>query len=494
MAPARTGPIVVDPRTIMLSGYVHHHQVAPDMLGLYHPFGHEVSFVSQPTWEHLQAGQFERLPPRVFSDLMERRFIVPLGYDEQALQEFMAPPTRGFISLWLLLVQTCNMGCKYCVVDAEQQTRKLPQLPALSQVARGRMTPEVADAALQLFERNLRRHKPPEARITLYGGEPLLNRALLFHVIPKARAIEWDRARAPLEIMVFTNGIVYDADVTELYRSHRVTVGISLDGMQRHHDTARVRLDGSGTFQRVVESYHRYKEAGLSLGVSCTIGKHNVNELPAIADYFINVLKVPAVQLQTPIMMPDDKNQYYVQMEDAADSTLAAFKKFREAGIEEGLALRRISAFVERKVHRRDCLAVGGELAVSPDGTIGPCHNATAAPNAPFRGNVLDPACAPENQSNFAEWHARMPLNMPGCHGCSFIGLCGGGCPLNAQLAKGSIWEKDPQQCGYMEKFVNWLLEDVWERGHRDGRQATTQTLPNQPVSMSRGVGLYGSN
>jgi uncharacterized protein len=191
--------------------------------------------------------------------------------------------------------------------------------------------------------------------------------------------------------------------------------------------------------------------------------------------------------------MPDNKNQYYVQMEDAADSTLAAFKKFREAGIEEGLALRRISAFVEGKFHRRDCLAVGGELAVSPDGTIGPCHNATIAPNAPFKGNVLNTECDPDTQSNFIEWHARMPLNMPGCHGCSFIGLCGGGCPLNAQLAKGTIWEKDPQQCGYMENFVDWLLEDIWERRGSTISPITGST-PSAQGGMSRGVGLHGSH
>jgi uncharacterized protein len=457
-------PVRLNPTELMLSGYVHDHRVAEDMVGLYHPFGHEVAFVSNAILDHLKTNRFDLLPPRIFSDLVDRRFLVLHGHDERALQEYIVPPLRGFVSLWLLAVQTCNMGCKYCVVDAEEQTRRLPMLPTYSNVPKGMMTPQVADAALEYFEKNLRFHRPPEARVTLYGGEAMLNRTLLFHAIPRAREITWENARAPLTIMVFTNGLQYDPEITELYKKYNVTVGISIDGTKKHHDAARVNLSGKGTFDKVVESYHKYREAGLSMGVSCTIGKHNSDELSEIADYFINVLKVPAAQFQTPILMPDDKNKYYVQMADAADSAMAAYKRFRDAGIDEGLAMRRISMFVDRKFNRRDCLAVGGELAVTPDGTMGPCHNATVAPNSPFKGSILDANADPESQGNFIEWHARMPLNMPGCHGCSFIGLCGGGCPLNAQLSTGTIWEKDPHQCGYMEKFVNWLLEDIWLR------------------------------
>jgi uncharacterized protein len=214
----------------------------------------------------------------------------------------------------------------------------------------------------------------------------------------------------------------------------------------------------------VVESYHRYRKAGIKVGVSCTIGKHNVDDLSEIARYFVEELKAPSVQLQTPIHVPDANSPTYVEMKDAAASSLAAFKRLRDAGVDEGLAMRRISRFVEGKFHHRDCLAVGGELAVSPDGTMGPCHNATVGASQYFRGSVLDPDVEPDKQGNFIEWHSRMPLNMESCQSCPYIALCGGGCPYNALLAKGTIWEKDPQQCGYMERFVDWLLDDIWER------------------------------
>lgn len=449
---------------IKLSTYVHEHQVDKDVFALYTPFNHEITFLPADLLKLLHENRFYELPRPVFDDLIARKFLVPADFDATALYGYMEPPLKGFVSLWLLLVQTCNMGCSYCVVDAEEQTSKLPVLPMLAQVPKGRMTPEVADNAIDLFHRNLAKHKPPQAKVTLYGGEPLLNKDLLFHIIPKVRQISYEGQQAPISILCFTNGLLYDESVTELFAKYNVTVGLSLDGKQENHDQVRKKLDGTGSFNRTIESYHKYRDAGVAVGVSCTIGKHNVNDLSDIARYFIEELKVPSLQLQTPIQMPGGKNMQYVDMKDAAASAWAAFKRCRDAGIEEGLAMRRISAFVGGKFHRRDCFAVGGELVVTPDGTTGPCHNATIGGEKFFTGNVNDVNVDLDKQANFVEWHNRMPLNMPGCHGCSFIGLCGGGCPYNALVTKGSIWEKDPQQCGYMEEFVNCLLDEVWER------------------------------
>jgi radical SAM protein with 4Fe4S-binding SPASM domain len=162
--------------------------------------------------------------------------------------------------------------------------------------------------------------------------------------------------------------------------------------------------------------------------------------------------------------MVGNRNDLYVDMKIAAKNALNAFKYLRGHGIEEGLALRRIGPFSEGRFHYRDCLAVGGELAVSADGRLGPCHNAISGGINFSGGNLIDSSFNFETSRIFSEWHARMPLNMKACRECSFIALCGGGCPYNAYLHKGSIWDIDPQQCGYMLEFVNWLLEDVWER------------------------------
>jgi uncharacterized protein len=415
----------------------------------------------------LRSGVFEHVPDEVFIDLANRRFLVPPGSDAKALDAYSDKPLAGFFSLWLIVVQTCNIGCTYCVVEADTQTSRLPQLPDLAQVRKGHMTPEVADRALAVFRESLARHRQPFAKVTIYGGEPLLNRPLLKYIIPRIRQLQWDGQTQPVEILCFTNGQSYDEDLTKLFAEQDVTVGMSLDGPRDINDIARLDRLGNGTYDRTVESYWRYRQAGLRVGLSCTLGKHNKGELVNTVLHFVNDLKVPSIQFQTPIEVPDGSPNY-LKMGTLARESLEAFAVARAAGVEEGLALRRLSSFAEGRFHRRDCAAVGGELAVSPDGTVGPCHNATVGGRQYFKGNVMQPGFNPEVLPAFVEWHARMPVNMPGCHGCSAIGLCGGGCPYNALIAAGSIWEKDPQQCGYMHEFLDWLLEDIWAKysGH----------------------------
>lgn len=481
-----------------LSRYVHAHPVADGVVALYHPFGHEVAIVPEQCWDLLKSSEFEPIPDDIFADLAQRKFLVPPRWDETVLDAYATQPIAGFFSLWLIVAQTCNIGCTYCVVEADTQTDNLPQLPVLGKVPHGRMTTEVAEAALEVFRKSLQRHRQQFARVTLYGGEPLINRPLLKHIIPLIRSLDWEGREQPTEILCFTNGYLYDETLTEVFLQNDVTVGISLDGPKVVNDRARVTRDGSGTYDKIVASYRRYVDAGVRVGLSCTLGNHTQGELLNIVSHFIDDLEAPSVQFQVPIQVPDGSPNY-LDMASIARETLEAFALARNAGVEEGLAMRRLTSFASGRFHYRDCAAVGGELAVSPDGTTGPCHNATIGGEQYFKGNVLDAGFNPEASSNFMEWHTRMPINMPGCHGCFAIGLCGGGCPYNALVATGSIWQKDPQQCGYMEQLIDWILEDVWSRlnGH-DGTESAPpqrQSARNRrgPVPLTLSYGAPGA-
>lgn len=477
-----THDVAPDQYPLVLSSYVYRSHINELITGLYHPFGHEVAFIPAELENDLADGQFHKLPGGVVQDLVTRNFIVPEGWDATALSQVSVPPIQGFFSLWLLMVKTCNMACRYCVVEAEDQTKKAALERSLRHSGT-KMTLEVADRAIEVFRQSLERHRQPFAKATIYGGEPLLNRPTVAHTAKKLREMTWEGQTNNLEILCFTNGMIYDPKITDVFKENDVTVGLSIDGLKSHNDTARPRLDGSGTFDRIIESLKRYQDAGIRVGLSCTIGKHNKDDLAEIAEFFADELGASAFQLQTPIDVPDNGNPLYVNMGDAAKSAWEAFKVMRSRGGEEGLAMRRLMPFMKGEFHHRDCAAVGGELVVSPDGTLGPCHNATIGGEQYFNGNVLDENCQPEVQSNFIEWHARMPVNMPGCHGCSFIGLCGGGCPYNALINKGSIWEKDPQQCYYMKNFVDGLLEDCWDRytasAPKSAQSDAVQPVPN---------------
>jgi uncharacterized protein len=149
-------------------------------------------------------------------------------------------------------------------------------------------------------------------------------------------------------------------------------------------------------------------------------------------------------------------------MSEAADHMLhAAQVMMDELGVSEFTTLRRLESFINGHWRHRDCGAAGGQIVVSPTGKLGPCHSLVGSGTC-FQGDVNDPDYDFFADPVFADWSGRIPVNMPQCEGCPFIALCGGGCPYNALTAHGTIWDKDPQVCPYLEKLVPWILERLW--------------------------------
>jgi len=468
-----------------LSRYLQTYEVERGVIGAYSPFGHEITFVDAQSWNHLEHGRFQFLQPAQLEDLARRKFLVDDGFEETALDDFPLPD-EGIREMWLVVIQSCNMACQYCVVEgnvedpARRTYRKIPIAPA-GQKRVDAMTPEVADAAITKFAAYIRETKPPFPRVTLYGGEPLLNGKVIEHAVPKIRAINFSGQLRPdpVQILLITNGQVFDKRLTQLFKRYRVSVSVSLDGMRHHHDAARVLANGAGTFDKAVDSLRRYQDAGVQTGICTTIGTHNVNDLPDIVDYFAEEFHCP-VEFQVPFEIPHNGgNHFHLDMGLAAAKAMEAFRRLRDRGMLEGLAARRLIQVARGAFHHRDCSAVGGQWVVAPDGMIGPCHS-MVGDRLFFSGDVRSPDCHPHTEPQFREWWRRSPVNMPDCHGCPAIAICGGGCPYNALINRGSIWAKDPQQCQYMYYIVDWLIADTWERA-KASRNGSSPATPASP-------------
>jgi len=56
-------------------------------------------------------------------------------------------------------------------------------------------------------------------------------------------------------------------------------------------------------------------------------------------------------------------------------------------------------------------------------------------------------------------WTERYPLNMPECIFCPAIGICGGGCPFNAETRMKDLNKLDKPFCVHTTKILEWLLK-----------------------------------
>jgi uncharacterized protein len=310
--------------------------------------------------------------------------------------------------------------------------------------------------------------------VTYYGGEPLLNPAVIEATLPRIRAIEARGLTRPVEAVMITNGYLFNDSVADLMKRHGLAVCVSMDGDAVHHDAARVTHAGKGTHARILDNIRRYQDKGIRMGLSCTIGRHNVAALDEVARYLVGATGIREIEFQMPYQVPDAGNPMYVSMQEATDHMLRATDvMIDELGVDEFTTYRRLQSFIEGHWRHRDCGASGGQIVVSPNGQLGPCHSLVGSGRC-FGGDVRDPGYDFFADPNFAEWSARIPVNMSQCHGCPFIALCGGGCPYNALIAHGTIWDKDPQVCPYLAKLVPWILERLW-RGRSEARPAASE-------------------
>lgn len=498
---------------LKLNKHIQTKEVAPGITGAYHPFGHQVTFLPEAGWAALSDEGFAALPDWILTDLINRHFLVTPDQEDRLVKGLDTGPS-GLGELWLVVVQSCNMSCQYCVVEGnveDENRRKYSKSSTIfdnpmivpdengdptlklrdsDSAPSDMMTPETALAACDMFERLLQTAGQPTPRVTFYGGEPMLNRDAIRAAVPRLRRIRWPTQARPdgPGILIITNGQIYDPDLTQFLKEHKVMVSVSLDGMKHHHDAVRVNHGGGGTFEKAARSLDLYLQAGLSCGICTTIGSHNVDDLPEIADYFADRFAVP-VELQVPFDIGCGGNDYYVPMIDAFPKAMEAYERLRRRGLIEGLAFKRVAEMAAGGTRRTDCSAIGAQLTVAPDGALGPCHSLVGE-RIGFTGHVSQPGFNPFETESFEEWSRRYPLNMPDCQGCSAIGICGGGCPYNALIKRGSIWEKDPQQCSYMYAFINWFIDDCWRR-----YQAATGTsqMADAPAPMNRPVAAAAS-
>ena len=449
-----------DERGLGLSRQLHITELAEGWRGIYSPFGHGVAFLHEEPWKRIKSGQFHLVKPEMMEYLVKNNIVVKEGFEKEWIEEHKRLPKVGFNSMYMVITQGCNLGCKYCaVIENIDERQRLKE----------KMDLATGIKAVEFFARELTLSCPPDARVTFYGGEPMLNKELIFELVPRIASISYPGQTKPVEMVMITNGYLYDAKLTELFKEYGVGVCVSMDGRRRHQDVTRLtREDNRSTFEQVVENFKRYRDAGLSMGISTAIGSHNVDDLEDIARFYAQ-LGAHFVEFQIPYQVARESNMFWVSTEKATRHLMEAFVALRELNIIEGTTYRRIRDFVTGRVHTKDCGANGNQLVVAPDGSIGPCHSLVGTRTF-FAGTVHDDSCNPRKMENFTQWAARFPLNMEMCHSCPYISLCGGGCTYNSYISSGTIWDKDPQVCTYMKQMVEWILKDLW---HRSGMAET---------------------
>ncbi len=184
-------------------------------------------------------------------------------------------PIRDFLRhrrrlLTLELTHQCNLACEYCIFGKHyEQTRQQSS------------TPMSLDTAKRAVARFLS-HKPKEATIGFYGGEPLLEFERMKEIVAFAEQLAADNG-VELRFNVTTNGTLLSEEKIHYLVAHKFAVMISLDGNKESHDRYRVfkntghpeQRRGSfdvviGNMERFAQLYPDYPSRGIALTWTAT--------------------------------------------------------------------------------------------------------------------------------------------------------------------------------------------------------------------------------
>jgi len=150
---------------------------------------------------------------------------------------------------------TCNLRCSHCYIDSSNKTR-------LSADNLARLFDELLDMNCLL--------------IALTGGEPLLH--------PELHRIIEEISGRGFVLELLTNGCLIDPPLARFFRLNNVRkVQVSLYGHQPSVHDSVTWVPGS--FERTVQGIRYLKEAGLQVGLACSLIKSNYRHWSAIREF-----------------------------------------------------------------------------------------------------------------------------------------------------------------------------------------------------------------
>ena len=428
-------------------------------VALWHSLRMKPVFLSHEAYDKLLQGKCDK---KLELELLDKKIFLSYEHeDEEVLQRFRTNSPKPDINLaYFILSERCNLACKYCFVGSDTCGKGISSVKDMSF--------DVAEKAIDVFARQLEHsdcdYTKSESNIIFFGGEPLLKFDVLEYVARRVREISKSRpVLRNTNMAVITNGTLLNEDKILALDDVGVAVSISIDGFTKEANSMRVDNAGVGTFERVLHVLEIYKSLNVEPpSLSVTLTEKTIEDLPNMVELVrnFNVKGFGYNVLLKRDNEQDDVNYYEV----ASDFIINSFLALREHGVYEDRIMRKLNAFANSKIHYSDCGATsGGQMMFVPDGRIGICQGLMAE-NENYVADIWDDEFIASEHDAWKSWSSLIPIHNDNCLSCEALGICGGGCPVNAKLASSECNMNciDERSCIHSKRTLRFLIEDLY--------------------------------
>jgi uncharacterized protein len=331
-------------------------------------------------------------------------------------------------ALCLHLAHDCNMRCRYCFASSGSYGG-----------SRGLMPADVARQAVDFLmaASGSRKH----CEIDFFGGEPLLNMAVLKETVEYGRRRAQEKGKV-LQFTVTTNGLSLDEDIRRYLNEEAISVVFSLDGRQDTHDRMRRLPGGGGSFKQVLANCKSLVQSrgGDNYYLRGTYTRHNLDFCRDVRvmlnEGFERISLEPVVLApgteeslrpeDLPLLKEEYKRLAAELWEWECRGRPVRFFHF-ELDLDQGPCARK---------RVLGCGAGTAYLAVAPDGSLSPCHQFVGLDEF-CAGHV----CGDADRGVLAPFFHLGMGQKASCSSCFARYFCGGGCHASAWTINGSLLE-----------------------------------------------------
>ena len=451
---------------MLYSRYTHKFDLC-DAVAFYNSLRMKPVYLTKTKYEAVEAfihKNTNSIPQELKSEVNELRkqkiLVENSAIDEKIINFVRSGNPIPHISVcYFILTEQCNLACKYCFLGNNDSVRRC-------NFKKGAMSISTAEKSLQFFLKELKKHPDQEnlePAIIFYGGEPLINFETLEYVASRINELKkTEKCLEKTHMNVVTNGTLLTKERLLKMRDLGVGIGISIDGCDEKSNEMRVDTSGKPIFSKIITALDTAKENDMDISFSVTLTEESLKSKDGILDL---IKKYNIKGFGFNILMNSDglglRPDYYKR---ASKFIIDCFVELRKFGIYEDRVMRKVKAFQKAQIYYSDCAAQsGGQIVFVPDGSIGVCHGCLAERKY-FISNVDDKNFDASKNETLKEWASLSPVNKEECQDCEALGICGGGCPIDAINKNGEkdIHGIDRRFCVHAKMTLEFLIRDLY--------------------------------
>ena len=349
-------------------------------------------------------------------------------------------------AMCLHITHDCNLRCEYCFADTGAYGGE-----------RSVMSAEVGKAAIDYVIKNSGARKNIE--IDFFGGEPLINFDVVKEIVEYARKVEKDAGKN-FRFTITTNGILLDEEKKKYINENMVNIVLSLDGRKEINDKVRKRIDGTGSYDKIVDKFIDMAESRNqdNYYVRGTFTKYNLDfkkDVLHLADLGFKQISVEPVVANSDMpyaLSDDDVERINKEYEELAVEYINRKKEKKGFNFFHFMIDLDGGPCVVKRLS--GCGAGHEYVAVAPNGDIYPCHQFVGMDEMKM-GNVKEDGLDADIKTMFEKSNI---YTKPSCKDCFAKFYCSGSCPANAYIYNGDINSPLELTCKLQRKRIECAL------------------------------------